>query len=54
MFSALNPEELNIVLDAMQEVKKKAGEVIIREGDDGDNLFVVESGTLDCTKVFVS
>lgn len=54
MFSALNPDELNIVLDAMQEVKKKAGEVIIHEGEDGDNLFVVESGTLDCTKVFVS
>jgi len=34
MFSALNPEELSIVLDAMVEVKKKAGEAIIREGED--------------------
>ena len=53
MFSALNPEELSIVLDAMVEVKKKAGEAIIREGEDGDNLYVVESGTLTCTKTFV-
>lgn len=52
MFSALNPEELRIVLGAMQGVSKKAGEVIIKEGEDGDNLYVVESGTLSCTKVF--
>ncbi len=42
MFSALNPEELDIVLGAMQQVKKKVGEQIIKEGDDGDNLYVVE------------
>ena len=53
MFSALNPNELDIVLDAMQNIKKKAGEQIIKEGDDGDNLYVVESGVLTCTKVFV-
>lgn len=54
MFSALNPEELDIVLGAMQQVKKKVGEHIIKEGDDGDNLYVVESGVLNCTKVFVT
>ena len=53
MFSCLNPEELSIVLDAMQNVKKKAGELIIREGDEGDSLYVVESGKLTCTKIFV-
>lgn len=42
MFSALNPDELEIVIGAMQEVKKKAGEIIIKEGDDGDDLYVVE------------
>ena len=53
MFSCLNPQELEIVLNAMQYVKKHPGETIIREGDDGDNLYVVESGTLTCTKHFV-
>lgn len=53
MFSALNPEELSIVLDAMQNVKKAAGELVIREGDEGDCLYVVESGILSCTKIFV-
>lgn len=54
MFSALNPQELSIVLDAMLSIKKKEGELVIKEGDDGDNLYVVESGTLTCTKIFVS
>lgn len=53
MFSCLNPDELNIVLDAMQQIKKKAGENVIREGDEGDCLYVVESGVLTCTKIFV-
>ena len=53
MFSALNPDELEIVLLAMQKVTKKAGELVIKEGDDGDNLYVVEKGELACTKIFV-
>jgi hypothetical protein len=53
MFSALNPEELTIVLDAMQHVKKHPGENVIKEGDDGDNLYVLEKGVLHCTKIFV-
>lgn len=53
MFSCLNPQELEIVLNAMQNVKKKVGDLIIKEGDDGDNLYVVESGILTCTKHFV-
>lgn len=53
MFSSLNPEELSIVLDAMQSIKKKAGEAVIREGEEGDCLYVVDSGVLTCTKIFV-
>jgi len=54
MFNALNPEEFDIVLMAMQNVSKVEGEEVIQEGEDGDNLYVVESGTLACTKVIVS
>jgi cAMP-dependent protein kinase regulator len=53
MFSSLNPQELSIVLDAMLSVKKKAGDKVIVEGDEGDSLYVVESGVLTCTKIFV-
>jgi cAMP-dependent protein kinase regulator len=54
MFESLNPNELDIVLNAMVGVTKKEGEVIISEGDDGDNLYVVDKGVLNCTKIFVS
>ena len=52
MFTALNKDEFKIVLDAIEEVSGKAGEVIIQEGDQGDCMYVLESGSLDCTKVF--
>lgn len=29
MFSALNPQELDIVLDAMHKIDKKTGETVI-------------------------
>lgn len=53
MFSSLNHEELSIILDAMQSVKKRPGDLVIVEGEEGDCLYVVESGILTCTKIFV-
>ena len=50
MFKALSKEELDIVLDAMEERAFKAGDTVIKEGDEGAVLFVVESGELDCVK----
>ena len=52
MFSALNPEEMEIVISAMQKIVKQPGESVIKQGEDGDNLYVVESGTLNCSKIF--
>lgn len=52
MFSALSEKDKNIVLDAMKEENFKKGDRVIKEGDDGDVLFVVESGLYNCTKVF--
>lgn len=47
MFSALNEKDQNIVLDAMKEENFKTGDVVINQGDDGDVLYVVESGLYD-------
>jgi len=33
MFNALDPNELNIVLDAIEEVRVQSGDVVIKEGD---------------------
>jgi cAMP-dependent protein kinase regulator len=52
MFSSLDEREQEIVIDAMEERIAVANEKIIVEGELGDCLYVVGSGTLTCTKVF--
>ena len=52
MFSGLDAAEKKIVVDACEEKKCTKGEVVIKEGDEGDCLYVVAEGTLSCTKVF--
>lgn len=52
MFSGLDENEKIIVVDAMEERKCYKKEAVIREGEEGDSLFVVANGTLTCTKVF--
>ena len=51
MFAALDEGEAKIVVDAIEEINGQAGDVIIQEGDQGDCLYVLEAGSLDCTKV---
>lgn len=50
LFQALDEADLNTVLVAMQEAKFANGEQVITEGDDGDQLFVIEKGTFECKK----
>jgi cAMP-dependent protein kinase regulator len=50
MFNSLEEKEFDIVVDSIEEVKVKPGQVLIKEGDEGDCLYVVEQGTFDCTK----
>lgn len=52
MFSGLNDEEKQVVVDAMEEKKTFKNEAVIKEGDEGDCLYVVGQGTLSCTKTF--
>ena len=47
LFTHLEADELNDVLDAMFVVVKKSGEVIMRQGDDGDNFYIIDSGTVE-------
>ena len=52
MFNALDENEFRIVVDSIEEVKLKPGNIVIKEGDEGDCMYVVEQGQLTCTKVF--
>lgn len=52
MFQALDDKDKEIVVNAMDERKAKPGEYIIKQGEEGDDLYVVESGVLSCSKLF--
>lgn len=52
MFKNLEDKEMNIVVDAMKEIKFKDGETIIKQGDQGNELYVLESGECEWFKVF--
>jgi cAMP-dependent protein kinase regulator len=54
MFMALDEQEMEVVIDAMDEKRVEAGQNVITEGERGDELYVVEEGQLDCYKKFVS
>lgn len=51
MFMGLDEKDLNIVIDAMDQRKCSPGEMVITEGEAGDVLYVVENGTLACSKI---
>jgi len=52
LFNGLEPKEIEIVICAMTELRAAAGDKVIIEGNEGDCLYVVEEGELDCTKLF--
>ena len=52
MFKMLTDSEKSIVIDAMKEKCYQKDDYVIKQGDDGDELFLVESGLLKCYKKF--
>lgn len=48
LFQALDPVSTSVILDAVKEKIIEKGERVIQQGDNGDFMFVVESGELDC------
>eukprot|EP00735_Rhodelphis_limneticus_P010418 TRINITY_DN3161_c0_g1::TRINITY_DN3161_c0_g1_i1::g.3601::m.3601 TRINITY_DN3161_c0_g1::TRINITY_DN3161_c0_g1_i1::g.3601 ORF type:complete len:419 (-),score=84.84,sp/P31319/KAPR_APLCA/40.71/3e-97,cNMP_binding/PF00027.24/3.5e-24,cNMP_binding/PF00027.24/2.9e-22,Dpy-30/PF05186.8/0.031,RIIa/PF02197.12/0.15 TRINITY_DN3161_c0_g1_i1:208-1395(-) len=47
LFSHLDEDQRAIVAGAMFKVSHKQGDVIIRQGDDGDNYYVIDSGQVE-------
>ncbi|XP_029682399.1 protein kinase, cAMP-dependent, regulatory, type II, alpha, B isoform X2 [Takifugu rubripes] len=47
LFKTLDQEQFSEILDAMFEVLVKPQQHIIDQGDDGDNFYVIETGTFD-------
>ncbi|PHJ15190.1 camp-dependent protein kinase regulatory [Cystoisospora suis] len=51
LFRNLDEQDLATVINAMQEKKIEPDTTLITEGDDGECLYVVESGELECKKL---
>jgi cAMP-dependent protein kinase regulator len=52
MFNSLEDKDLETVIDAFFEVKLSPGEFAINQGEEGDAIYLVEKGELECNKVF--
>jgi cAMP-dependent protein kinase regulator len=51
LFNTLDRKDLLVIIDAIEQVVVPAGVRVINQGDIGDFLFVIESGTLNCLKL---
>ena len=54
IFNMLDEKELKICIDAMEEFTCKKGDTVIKQGDPGAVLYIIESGHYLCYKTFVS
>ena len=49
VFSLLSPQEIELLAEHMATVEHSAGETVFREGDQGDNLYILADGTAAVT-----
>ena len=54
IFSSLDKKDIEIIIDAMEEKKFKIDEKVITQGEFGDCLYIVETGSLSCFKILES
>ena len=50
LFSSVDKEGQQVLAEAMEEIRVPGGTILINEGEDGDFLCVVDSGSLQCYK----
>ncbi|CAI5722697.1 unnamed protein product [Peronospora effusa] len=50
LFKSLDEKQHDIVLDAMFPKNFEPGDIIIKQGDDGDNFYILESGVCEVYK----
>jgi len=50
LISSLTAEEVVKVADVLATISYKAGEVIVRQGEPGENFFIIEDGSVVVTK----
>jgi len=53
LFRVIPNKDFDTLVDAMEEKYVSPGTTIIRQGDEPDNFYIVDSGKLECTKASV-
>jgi CRP-like cAMP-binding protein len=51
LFDALDKFQKLKLVDGLQQITLNKGEFILREGEDGEEFYVIESGEVDCLKL---
>lgn len=52
LFQAIEPKDAEIVIAAMDVKSFQKDEYVIKQGDDGKELYIVSTGLLHCSKLF--
>jgi len=52
IFNALEDQDMATVVDAFEEKRYKSGEYVITQGEQGDVIYLVDTGELGCEKTF--
>ena len=50
MFKSLQSEDKDILVEAMKEETYTFGDVVIKQGDKGDRLFIIDKGSFKCIR----
>ena len=50
LFQSMTGAERKMLANVMSEKRFEAGSVIIKQGDDGDNFYILSSGSIQITK----
>ena len=50
LFGGVDDDAMEAIVPLLQEVTFAAGEVIVREGDDGDAMFLICTGAVEVLK----
>eukprot|EP00927_Polykrikos_kofoidii_P032146 TRINITY_DN27469_c0_g1_i1.p1 TRINITY_DN27469_c0_g1~~TRINITY_DN27469_c0_g1_i1.p1 ORF type:complete len:430 (-),score=95.41 TRINITY_DN27469_c0_g1_i1:70-1359(-) len=50
LFSSMDKEDMNTVILAFKEKRALKDERIITQGEDGESMFLIEAGSVDCLK----
>ena len=48
LFAHLDEEQTTIIVDAMYKKECKDGDEVIKIGDEGDNFYIIASGSAEC------